>query len=157
MANEKCLSYSGYRQPNHWCERGDSNPHTLRYQILSLARLPIPPLSHTRKSLPSMQRKRISREFMFVPTQTRSRKRSTGLSELTQNPLDVSLCELRSGTERGMLLKHPVGCLGLSEKIFSHFLFDQPGAFKFEVSPLDFTTINCKLLGQGCRGGKSFA
>src|SRR5262245_52211652 len=29
-----------------WCERGDSNPHTLRYQILSLARLPIPPLSH---------------------------------------------------------------------------------------------------------------
>ena len=28
-----------------WCERGDSNPHTLRYQILSLARLPIPPLS----------------------------------------------------------------------------------------------------------------
>src|ERR1043165_36590 len=29
-----------------WCERGDSNPHTFRYQILSLARLPIPPLSH---------------------------------------------------------------------------------------------------------------
>ena len=28
-----------------WCERGDSNPHTFRYQILSLARLPIPPLS----------------------------------------------------------------------------------------------------------------
>ena len=30
-----------------WCERGDSNPHTFRYQILSLARLPIPPLSHS--------------------------------------------------------------------------------------------------------------
>ena len=29
-----------------WCERGDSNPHPLRDQILSLARLPIPPLSH---------------------------------------------------------------------------------------------------------------
>src|SRR5687768_13168236 len=29
----------------NWCERGDSNPHTSRYQILSLARLPIPPLS----------------------------------------------------------------------------------------------------------------
>ena len=28
-----------------WCERGDSNPHPLRDQILSLARLPIPPLS----------------------------------------------------------------------------------------------------------------
>src|SRR5437879_8474480 len=28
-----------------WCERGDSNPHTFRYQILSLARLPILPLS----------------------------------------------------------------------------------------------------------------
>src|SRR6476619_7154406 len=30
-----------------WCERGDSNPHTFRYQILSLARLPIPPLSRS--------------------------------------------------------------------------------------------------------------
>jgi hypothetical protein len=30
-----------------WCERGDSNPHPLRDQILSLARLPIPPLSRT--------------------------------------------------------------------------------------------------------------
>ena len=28
-----------------WCERGDSNPHPLRDQILNLARLPIPPLS----------------------------------------------------------------------------------------------------------------
>src|SRR5262245_9255010 len=27
------------------CERGDSNPHALRHKILSLARLPIPPLS----------------------------------------------------------------------------------------------------------------
>jgi hypothetical protein len=32
-----------------WCERGDSNPHTFRYQILSLARLPIPPLSQNMK------------------------------------------------------------------------------------------------------------
>ena len=31
--------------PRLWCERGDSNPHPLRDQILSLARLPIPPLS----------------------------------------------------------------------------------------------------------------
>ena len=31
--------------PGQWCERGDSNPHPLRDQILSLARLPIPPLS----------------------------------------------------------------------------------------------------------------
>jgi hypothetical protein len=29
------------------CERGDSNPHAFRHQILSLARLPIPPLSRT--------------------------------------------------------------------------------------------------------------
>ena|SRR5690606_24327131 len=29
-----------------WCERGESNPHgVLPHQILSLARLPIPPLS----------------------------------------------------------------------------------------------------------------
>ena len=35
-----------------WCERGDSNPHTFRYQILSLARLPIPPLSHRFSSYP---------------------------------------------------------------------------------------------------------
>ena len=33
-----------------WCERGDSNPHTFRYQILSLARLPIPPLSQARRT-----------------------------------------------------------------------------------------------------------
>ena len=31
-----------------WCERGDSNPHGLPRQILSLVRLPIPPLSHER-------------------------------------------------------------------------------------------------------------
>jgi hypothetical protein len=28
-----------------WCERGDSNPHGVTRQILSLVRLPIPPLS----------------------------------------------------------------------------------------------------------------
>ena len=28
-----------------WCERGESNPHTLGYWILNPARLPIPPLS----------------------------------------------------------------------------------------------------------------
>ena len=31
---------------NCWCERGDSNPHGFTRQILSLVRLPIPPLSH---------------------------------------------------------------------------------------------------------------
>src|SRR5271157_4144720 len=31
---------------DHWCERGDSNPHGFPRQILSLVRLPIPPLSH---------------------------------------------------------------------------------------------------------------
>src|SRR5690349_13260385 len=36
-----------------WCERGDSNPHTFRYQILSLARLPIPPLSHQQLTVSS--------------------------------------------------------------------------------------------------------
>src|SRR5437660_464783 len=36
--------------PGLWCERGDSNPHTFRYQILSLARLPIPPLSQFKYS-----------------------------------------------------------------------------------------------------------
>jgi hypothetical protein len=29
-----------------WCERRDSNPHGFPHQILSLARLPVPPLSH---------------------------------------------------------------------------------------------------------------
>ena len=29
------------------CERGDLNPHGVTHQILSLARLPIPPLSRT--------------------------------------------------------------------------------------------------------------
>ncbi len=30
---------------NYWCERGDLNPHGFTRQILSLVRLPIPPLS----------------------------------------------------------------------------------------------------------------
>jgi hypothetical protein len=30
-----------------WCERGDSNPHGFTRQILSLVRLPIPPLSQS--------------------------------------------------------------------------------------------------------------
>ena len=37
-----------------WCERGDSNPHPLRDQILSLARLPIPPLSRCRPPIISL-------------------------------------------------------------------------------------------------------
>jgi hypothetical protein len=35
-----------YRPHSSWCERGDSNPHGFTRQILSLVRLPIPPLSH---------------------------------------------------------------------------------------------------------------
>ena len=34
------------RSVSCWCERGDSNPHGFTRQILSLVRLPIPPLSH---------------------------------------------------------------------------------------------------------------
>src|SRR5712691_292101 len=41
----RCSLLTAHCQLNKWCERGDSNPHTFRYQILSLARLPIPPLS----------------------------------------------------------------------------------------------------------------
>jgi hypothetical protein len=37
-----------------WCERGDSNPHALRRQILSLVRLPIPPLSHNHDYIKSL-------------------------------------------------------------------------------------------------------
>jgi hypothetical protein len=32
-----------------WCERGDSNPHGFPRQILSLVRLPIPPLSQAER------------------------------------------------------------------------------------------------------------
>ncbi len=35
------------RNVRHWCERGDSNPHGFTRQILSLVRLPIPPLSQS--------------------------------------------------------------------------------------------------------------
>ena len=42
--NHNCRTY---KVPfDFWCERGDSNPHGLLRQILSLVRLPIPPLSH---------------------------------------------------------------------------------------------------------------
>ena len=34
-----------------WCERGDSNPHGFPRQILSLVRLPIPPLSQCTRKL----------------------------------------------------------------------------------------------------------
>jgi hypothetical protein len=34
-----------------WCERGDSNPHGFTRQILSLVRLPIPPLSQVPRLL----------------------------------------------------------------------------------------------------------
>jgi hypothetical protein len=34
------------RSRKEWCERGESNPHGLPRQILSLVRLPVPPLSH---------------------------------------------------------------------------------------------------------------
>src|SRR6185437_13105358 len=34
-----------------WCERRDSNPHGFPRQILSLVRLPIPPLSHVHNHL----------------------------------------------------------------------------------------------------------
>ena len=37
---------SGKCSVGRWCERGDSNPHGFTRQILSLVRLPIPPLSH---------------------------------------------------------------------------------------------------------------
>ena len=37
------------RPGGSWCERGDSNPHGLPRQILSLVRLPIPPLSLVEK------------------------------------------------------------------------------------------------------------
>ena len=33
-------------ESQEWCERGDLNPHGFPRQILSLVRLPIPPLSH---------------------------------------------------------------------------------------------------------------
>jgi integrase len=37
------------KSASDWCERGDSNPHGFTRQILSLVRLPIPPLSHSQK------------------------------------------------------------------------------------------------------------
>src|ERR1700679_3012473 len=42
---------------NAWCERRDSNSHGLPHQILSLARLPIPPHSHRNSSLVSQANK----------------------------------------------------------------------------------------------------
>ena len=40
------IKFSEFVPENCWCERGDSNPHGFTRQILSLVRLPIPPLSH---------------------------------------------------------------------------------------------------------------
>ena len=46
--NEKFQSQVAAKKD--WCERGDSNPHGFPRQILSLVRLPIPPLSHAHRS-----------------------------------------------------------------------------------------------------------
>ena len=40
-----CKSADARSAQTFWCERGDSNPHGFTRQILSLVRLPIPPLS----------------------------------------------------------------------------------------------------------------
>ncbi len=39
------MNHRKHRKKATQCERRDLNPHTFRYQILSLARLPIPPLA----------------------------------------------------------------------------------------------------------------
>src|ERR1700724_3654640 len=46
---------------HYWGERGDSNPHGFTRQILSLVRLPIPPLSHVFffNSFPAFPRRRL--------------------------------------------------------------------------------------------------
>ena len=41
----------GFKVNLHWCERGDSNPHGFTRQILSLVRLPIPPLSQLHQKI----------------------------------------------------------------------------------------------------------
>ena len=48
MPNRKRVRYNlvTKQSADPWCERGDSNPHGFTRQILSLVRLPIPPLSH---------------------------------------------------------------------------------------------------------------
>jgi hypothetical protein len=93
-----------------WCERGDSNPHPLRDQILSLARLPVPPLSLlvTPSCFSCLQSSRFPASFKF----------RVGVPEgVPVNPLDFAFarshgaawpaclcfhgadirCELRSG------------------------------------------------------------
>ena len=47
---------------SHWCERRDSNPHGFPRQILSLVRLPIPPLSQAHVMPQSSSRSRLKIE-----------------------------------------------------------------------------------------------
>src|SRR5882724_1917557 len=56
-----------------WCERGDSNPHGFPRQILSLVRLPIPPLSHAS----------ISTSYQFITLPRRDSGRHFPLPSLT--------------------------------------------------------------------------
>src|SRR5258706_2626113 len=77
-----------------WCERGDSNPHTFRYQILSLARLPIPPLSRSRFDYhPSSAKKNITRECVIHrgPIANESRARASSPSQPGADPTCLSL------------------------------------------------------------------
>jgi hypothetical protein len=52
------------RSAEDWCERGDSNPHGFTRQILSLVRLPIPPLSRFVES--NTYRKTVTAQFGSV-------------------------------------------------------------------------------------------
>ena len=92
-----------------WCERGDSNPHTFRYQILSLARLPIPPLSLNFKS----EKKNSTGER--EKQKTGHRREETEIRCLLLSPVFCILYPV---------LRYAVGDLLLAEEVFPGFFPD---------------------------------
>ena len=76
-----------------WCERGDSNPHGFPRQILSLVRLPIPPLSQKRGLIVyffGLKRGRYRKEYF-----TRTVRRQNGAAKGTQQFRATARAELR--------------------------------------------------------------
>src|SRR5207249_2659643 len=84
-----------------WCERGELNPHPLRDWILSPARLPVPPLSHT--------------EDLSNPTQARNVARAVWQVKLSQRTTGPDSAQ-RDGHRETLSL-----CLRARAEITSHF------------------------------------
>jgi hypothetical protein len=76
-----------------WCERGESNPHTVRRQILSLVRLPVPPPSHPIFNLQANSSITVRLDILVIQKTTTPVKTVLDNSELSNRQVcNCALC-----------------------------------------------------------------